>query len=222
MRFLASNRDEFLAGTNPTDPASTLPLLAIEWSGADVRLRFSSMLGKRYQLQQATTLAAEGWTDVGSVRSGTGSLLQITHPNDNHAQRFYRVRVEYRVVRLPGMSVHFVITQWMVLRSFLAVKGFIRKAMLSMPVASFTSSLSIKLLAGIDFDLASSRLRTRMVVGPSIKGLSMSVSTSLISPRCAKTRAYTRLLMPCSLVKVRTRHVAHLACVLHWRNTLPV
>jgi hypothetical protein len=90
-----SNALEFLHGTDPRDPTSRLAVNAkpvMDRSGR-LHIRWSTIAGKRYQLQFSRDL--NDWIDVGSEVLGDGSLAEVTDPNilDSHAHWFYRIRV---------------------------------------------------------------------------------------------------------------------------------
>jgi uncharacterized repeat protein (TIGR01451 family) len=89
-----SNRDEFLAGTNPMDPESGLRITRIEMSATDVHVRFRTALGRRYQLEYTAQLGAADWSSVAAPLSGNGSEMEALHPGGvTQGQRFYRVRL---------------------------------------------------------------------------------------------------------------------------------
>ena len=83
----ASNYDEFLAGTDPTDPASVLRTLISEREQG-LYIEWNTIPGNYYQLQVTTDFS--GWTSVGTPRfahSTTDSL-----PCNGPGQvRYYRV-----------------------------------------------------------------------------------------------------------------------------------
>jgi len=88
------NRDELLAGTNPMDPESCLRIARIEISAPDVRIRFRTAPGRRYQLEHAAQLGAAGWSSAATPLAGNGSEMEASHPGGvGQGQRFYRVRL---------------------------------------------------------------------------------------------------------------------------------
>ena len=92
-----TNLDEFLAGTDPTNPASHLAFSSLatasDGEGNHFVLSFPSVEDRSYRIQWSETLEAGSWTDLGAPVPGTGEILQVRDPNavDNAAQRFYRM-----------------------------------------------------------------------------------------------------------------------------------
>jgi hypothetical protein len=86
----ATNLQEFLAGTDPTDPASVLRI-EIVLSGHDRTLVWNSQPGLLYQLQISSDGSA--WSDVGSHRLATGHSDSIPIESGASVQM-------YRVIRL--------------------------------------------------------------------------------------------------------------------------
>lgn len=87
-----TNWEEFQAGTDPNDRASALRVLSQRQSSAVV-IRWPSVAGKRYVLEQASSLFSGGWTAI-ATNLGTGGELQYTESNPTGSPRFYRVRVQ--------------------------------------------------------------------------------------------------------------------------------
>lgn len=83
-----SNRDEFLNGTDPTQP----PALSISLVDDHVRIVIPSQIGVSYQLRQSPTLAPEAWQDVEQARIGIGPVLEFTAPAEGIGM-FYQVRI---------------------------------------------------------------------------------------------------------------------------------
>ena len=89
-----TNLDEFRAGTHPLDAASAARITAVQLVGTEVRLSFTTVLGKAYQVESARRLDAPEWLAVGGPVPGTGASSAVIHPADASAEaRFYRVRV---------------------------------------------------------------------------------------------------------------------------------
>lgn len=89
-----NNLREYLAGTVPTDPASTLRLLGPTRSGDDYVLTFATVLGKTYRVEKTSTLAPAAWTSAQSPFAGTGETLTATDTNGAIASAiFYRLTV---------------------------------------------------------------------------------------------------------------------------------
>jgi len=80
-----SDRDEYVAGTHPTNPASYFVVNA-DYS-------FNSTLGRLYQLKECTNLVSNVWTTVRADIPGTGDLLTLPISKTNPAA-FHRLQVE--------------------------------------------------------------------------------------------------------------------------------
>jgi sugar lactone lactonase YvrE len=90
----ADNWDEYLAGTDPTDPKSCLRLSGIQTlssPGPDCVLRWPSVAGKQYVLESSATLFTPNWIPL-STNSGSGADLIFQDTSAANA-RFYRVRL---------------------------------------------------------------------------------------------------------------------------------
>jgi hypothetical protein len=92
-----SNTNQFLAGLNPTNPASLFRILSIEPTGSDLNVTWQAGGGRTNTLQAANGLGLN-FTDVGGliILPGTGDI--ITNQVDpggmtNASRRFYRVRL---------------------------------------------------------------------------------------------------------------------------------
>jgi hypothetical protein len=83
----ASNREEFLAGTDPTDAASVLraSIRAIE---AGIQIGWEATPGAMYRLQASPDL--ESWSDVGGPRFAAGVSVAVMVPHAEAAS-YYRV-----------------------------------------------------------------------------------------------------------------------------------
>ena len=91
------NRREFLAGTDPLDPASRLCILGVEpQGGATIRLTFPTVPGHRYQVEAANDLAVASWLPVSEACLGTGGILAVDIGTGQDQLKHY-----YRVALLP-------------------------------------------------------------------------------------------------------------------------
>jgi len=90
-----NNLLEYLAGTDPNNPASRLAITQAGFVPAgDFTLTFPSVSGITYRVETSGTLAPDSWTALGADLSGTGGILQAADSTANKpANRFYRVRV---------------------------------------------------------------------------------------------------------------------------------
>ena len=90
----ASNLQEYLAGTDPTDPTSCLRLNRSSPTASAVQnavIHWPSVLGKRYIIERSSDLFAPNWTGI-STNTGTGTDMEF-QDNSSGTVRFYRVRV---------------------------------------------------------------------------------------------------------------------------------
>jgi len=87
-----SNRNEFLAGTDPTNPWSRLSIHGVRQKSTGLSLFFPTVKGKRYSGEWAEAFPAANWQSFGSL-FGDGTEQAIIHTNASSGQRFYRVRL---------------------------------------------------------------------------------------------------------------------------------
>jgi hypothetical protein len=90
----ASNWQEYVAGTDPTDPKSVLQVSthqAAALQSQDCVVHWPSVSGKTYVIQRSATLFAPNWITV-STNTGTGSDMEF-HDTTGGPVRFYRVQV---------------------------------------------------------------------------------------------------------------------------------
>ena len=88
----ANNRDEFRAGTDPTNPWSRLAINEVRREGSALSLFFPTVKGKSYFAEYTDTLPATSWHPIGSV-PGDGTEQVITDTNAMPTQRFFRITV---------------------------------------------------------------------------------------------------------------------------------
>jgi hypothetical protein len=86
------NRDEYLAGTLPNDPASNLRLNILAIELPRVFVGFSSVAGKSYAIDYTDALPPT-WTPLASGLAGTGAAI-IVPDRSAGGSRFYRLRLE--------------------------------------------------------------------------------------------------------------------------------
>ena len=88
-----SNLEEFLALTNPQDPASLLKIVTVsQAANGDLTVTFTSTAGKTYQLEESPDLAA--FSDVdGEALTASASQSSFTIPATN-LRNYLRVRVQ--------------------------------------------------------------------------------------------------------------------------------
>jgi hypothetical protein len=87
-----TNLQEYVAGTDPLNPASVLKVIA-EMSESAARLSFDTVVGRRYRVESAQAPAGP-WTMLGNELVGEGDVAAVFDPAiGGQPQRFYRVRV---------------------------------------------------------------------------------------------------------------------------------
>ncbi len=85
-----TNLAESGAGTNPADSVSLFSVANVGNTSGNVSVTWTSLIGKRYQLQSSTILPATVWVDEGGPLSGTGAAITAVVPA-NGAQKWFRV-----------------------------------------------------------------------------------------------------------------------------------
>ena len=80
-----SNRDEWIAGTNPTDPASRF-VTTVSPAG----LAFNRTPGRTYLVETSEQLT--GWSPHAEIPEGTGPMV-VPHPANPGDRRFYRILI---------------------------------------------------------------------------------------------------------------------------------
>jgi YD repeat-containing protein len=89
-----SNLMEYLAGTDPRDPASVLVITSAAMIGSDVRVSFKSVAGKQYLLEWSYDLSIGTWVSTGQSVMGTGGITQATNTvGALQSKRFYHIRL---------------------------------------------------------------------------------------------------------------------------------
>ena len=88
-----SNLQEFLAGTDPTDPASAFRITNISIVGNDVNVTWTTQPSKTNQLERSAVLGTNAsWFNVGPLTIGTGSpATQTDFGAATNPPAFYRV-----------------------------------------------------------------------------------------------------------------------------------
>ncbi len=86
-----SNLDEFLAGTDPTNPSS---LLRLQWVPERSALRFAAMPGRVYEIQFREDVEQGDWQLLSSVSASAEGTLEIPIGDGSEITgRFYRIRL---------------------------------------------------------------------------------------------------------------------------------
>ncbi|HZM03865.1 MAG TPA: chitobiase/beta-hexosaminidase C-terminal domain-containing protein [Candidatus Saccharimonadales bacterium] len=90
------NWQEYVAGTDPTNPLSKLqfgsPTLSTN-EPARVALSWLTAPGKTYVLQSIPAIGGTNWTAI-NTNSGDGEMYQFLQTNYSGSQRFYRLRLQ--------------------------------------------------------------------------------------------------------------------------------
>ena len=87
-----SNRQEYLAGTDPQSAASMLALISATPNHGGTDLRFEAVAGRSYTILETTSLSSGTWhrlTDLAPL--DTTGLVTIHDPNPPTTNRFYRL-----------------------------------------------------------------------------------------------------------------------------------
>ncbi len=90
----ASNWQEYIAGTDPTDRNSLLHVStdqAVAQQKQDSVVHWPTVAGKRYIIERSASLFGQNWTPV-CTNTGTGADMEF-HDTNGGAVRFYRVHV---------------------------------------------------------------------------------------------------------------------------------
>lgn len=88
---LMTNRDEYLAGTDPRDPVSALELTAQAVAAGGTRLRCAGVAGRTYRFQR-TDAVGGGWTDVETIGPlAADGVIEALDGASAVEARFYRV-----------------------------------------------------------------------------------------------------------------------------------
>ncbi len=89
-----SNLQEFLAGTDPTDPSSALRITSIVTNGPDIVISFTTCSNKVYDAQYNDDLTTSNWNGFVTNIPGTGAIVSTNDPGAaSLTNRFYRVRL---------------------------------------------------------------------------------------------------------------------------------
>jgi regulation of enolase protein 1 (concanavalin A-like superfamily) len=88
------NLQEYMAGTNPRNAASVLRITSWLRSTNDVVLRFNTITGRTYAVEQARVLPTNTWQVLTNVPAGTNTALNVTNPGaGKFSQGYFRVRI---------------------------------------------------------------------------------------------------------------------------------
>ena len=89
-----TNLQEYFAGTDPHNATSGLFITLAERVGSDIRISFSSIIGKQYLLEWKDDLISGTWNSAGSSMISNGGIAQMTQTGGAlQNKRFYRIRL---------------------------------------------------------------------------------------------------------------------------------
>lgn len=91
-----TNMQEYLAGTDPTDPGSVLSITVfnMNWPAQSFQLAFPSILQHDYQIQRTRDLLNPEWKGFTNALFGTGASLPTSGPlSTDDPSMFYRVHL---------------------------------------------------------------------------------------------------------------------------------
>jgi glucose/arabinose dehydrogenase len=87
-----TNLQEFLAGTDPQDPASAMGIVKAELLDENMCVFIHSVSGKFYRVERSPQYPASQWTVVNDHVPGTGGIVQVLDPTGPSLPKcFYRV-----------------------------------------------------------------------------------------------------------------------------------
>jgi hypothetical protein len=90
----ANNWQEYVAGTNPNDPASVFEFLPGSALGSSsFTMQWSSVPGKHYTVQTSYKLFPGNWTTLATNIAGTGQPIQWTDSSATGKSQYYRAFV---------------------------------------------------------------------------------------------------------------------------------
>ncbi len=91
-----NNLQEYLAGTDPTDPTDFFKNIgtdpAAAQSSQDCVISWPSVIGKQYVIQRSSSLSTPLWSTI-ATNSGNGTIMEY-HDTTAGGVRFYRVQVQ--------------------------------------------------------------------------------------------------------------------------------
>ena len=88
-----ANLQEYQAGTDPRNPASTLRIGRVALGPLDSSITFLGVAGKRYEVQRTGDLASELWSTVARPVADDGGRIEIVDPGAAlQSRRFYRIK----------------------------------------------------------------------------------------------------------------------------------
>ena len=87
-----TNLDEYRAGTDPRDSASTLRVTAITVDGSGAHVTFTSVAGKTYRLEYKDAITDPTWLlAVNNIAGQSGTTTVLDSGAIGQSRKFYRV-----------------------------------------------------------------------------------------------------------------------------------
>jgi hypothetical protein len=89
-----TNLQEYIAGTNPRDPSDRLRIVSIATDADGLAITFSTVVGRKYRLENTDDLTGGTWNITADNIAGTGANITVTDDGAlAFSRRFYRVRI---------------------------------------------------------------------------------------------------------------------------------
>jgi len=86
-----TNQQEFLAGTHPNDPTSSLKVSSTTLDNGVVMLEFLAISNRTYAVQTRPTLSAGSWQPLATVPASRTTFTAIVTHTNSDVSRFYRL-----------------------------------------------------------------------------------------------------------------------------------
>jgi len=91
-----NNLFKYIAGLNPTDPASRFVTSVAGGTGAHTITLSPRLTDRSYTVEFSTTLSPNGWQPLtGAAVQDNGQTRTVTDPDGTSLRKFYRVQVSY-------------------------------------------------------------------------------------------------------------------------------
>jgi hypothetical protein len=87
-----SNLNEFLAGTDPLNPASVFKITQVTVVSNNVQVSASTVANRTYQLQRSESVNLPSWVNAGPPTNGTGGEVVLIDSGATNDVRYYRVQ----------------------------------------------------------------------------------------------------------------------------------
>jgi hypothetical protein len=89
-----SNRAEYIAGTDPTNPASYLKIISMAANGG-ATLTFGAVSNKTYTIQYTEGLGSAGWVKLKDVVAARTNRTETVFDPSFSTNRYYRIATPY-------------------------------------------------------------------------------------------------------------------------------